>query len=173
MLYTSKFTKLLYSNYMYLFMIACYVFMAVSAINLTLTGISGYWDYKILGASHTRFALFTVLIFTITETLVMYFFITTGKAIKKAVEDGLGNHALWERERKLKMVLFPQLMLTILLVGGWFIHIGAIENNISPMWLHYLLFIVAYIHHFWSLKIKNNAFKSQIAIISELEPEVS
>ena len=78
----------------------------------------------------------------------MYFFITTGKAIKKAVEDGLGNDALWERERKLKMVLFPQLMLTILLVGGWFIHIGAIENNISPMWLHYLLFIVAYVHHF-------------------------
>ena len=102
MLYTSKFTQLLYPNYMYLFMIACYVFMAVSAINLTLTGISGYWDYKILGASHTRFALFTVLIFTITETLVMYFFITTGKAIKKAVEDGLGNDALWEREKKIK-----------------------------------------------------------------------
>ena len=154
-------------------MIACYVFMVMSAINLTLTGMSGYLGFKILGASHTRFALFTVLIFTITETLVMYFFITTGKAIKRAVENGLGNNELWKREKELKMMLFPQLMLTILLVGGWFIHIGAIENNISPLWLHYLLFIIAYVHHFWSLKIKNNAFKNQIAIISELEPEIN
>ena len=100
----------------------------------------------------------------------MYFFISTGKAIKSALESGLGKDDLWSRERKLKMVLFPQLMLTIFLVGGWFIHIGAVENNISPNWLHGLLFMVAYVHHLWSLRLKNNSFKEQISIISELEP---
>ncbi len=155
---------------MYTFMITCYALMLINVINLTLTGASGYWGFEIMGANHTRFALFTILIFTITETVVMYFFISTGKAIKSALESGLGKDDLWSRERKLKMVLFPQLMLTIFLVGGWFIHIGAVENNISPNWLHGLLFIIAYVHHLWSLRLKNNSFKEQISIISELEP---
>ncbi len=156
---------------MYIFMMICYVLMLVNLVNLTLTGASGYWHFDILGASHTRFALFMILIFTITETVVMYFFISTGKAIKSAIESGLGKDDLWSRERQLKMRLFPQLMLTILLVGGWFIHIGAIENQMSPVWVHHLIFALAYMHHFWSLMIKNDSFKEQLSIIAELEPE--
>ncbi len=91
-------------------MLSCYVLMLVNVVNLTLTGTSGYFNFDIFGASHTRFALFMILIFTITETIVMYFFITTGKAIKSAIESGLGNKDLWLSERKLKMQLFPQLI---------------------------------------------------------------
>ena len=156
---------------MYLFMLICYLLMFINFFNLILTGVSGFWNISILGASHVRFALFMILIFTITETIVMYFFITTGKAIKSAVEDGLGNQLLWERERKLKMVLFPQLLLTIFLVGGWFIHIGAVENNLSPAWIHAAIFVIAFLHHTWLLGVKNNAFKEQISIINELEPQ--
>ncbi|MFL2983836.1 MAG: hypothetical protein ACJZ12_05530 [Candidatus Neomarinimicrobiota bacterium] len=144
--------------------------MLFNLINLTLTGASDFFDFNVFGTNHTRFALFMILIFTITETIVMYFFITTGKAIKTALEEGLGKKELWSRERTLKMKLFPQLMLTILLIGGWFIHIGAIENQISPLWLHRLIFIIAYIHHLFSLKIKNDAFKEQLSIISNLDP---
>ena len=156
---------------MYIFMITCYALMLINVINLTITGASGYFNFEIFGASHTRFALFMILIFTITETIVMYFFITTGKAIKSAIELGLGRKELWSMERKLKMRLFPQLMLTISLVGGWFIHIGAVENQMSPIWVHNLIFAIAYIHHLWSLKIKNDSFKQQLSIIAELEPE--
>ena len=152
-------------------MITCYALMLINVINLTITGTSGYFNFEIFGASHTRFALFMILIFTITETIVMYFFITTGKAIKSAIELGLGRKELWSMERKLKMKLFPQLMLTISLVGGWFIHIGAVENQMSPIWVHNLIFAIAYIHHLWSLKIKNDSFKQQLSIIAELEPE--
>ena len=152
-------------------MITCYALMLINVINLTITGASGYFNFEIFGASHTRFALFMILIFTITETIVMYFFITTGKAIKSAIESGLGRKELWSMERKLKMRLFPQLMLTISLVGGWFIHIGAVENQMSPIWVHHLIFAIAYVHHLWSLKIKNDSFKLQLSIIAELEPE--
>ena len=155
---------------MYLFMIICYLLMLINLINLTLTGISGYWSLSLFGTSHARFAIFMILIFTITETVVMYFFISTGKAIKSAILSGLGEELLWKKERKLKMILFPQLMLTIFLIGGWFIHIGAVENDMATKFFHWPLFFIAYIHHIWSLKIKNNAFKKQINIISELEP---
>ena len=121
--------------------------MFVDLLNITLVGASGIFDFTILGATHTRFALFMILIFTITETVVMYFFISTGTAIKTAITEGLGEDLLWLRERKLKMVLFPQLMLTILFIGGWFIHIGAVENNMPTKPLHWPLFIIAYFHH--------------------------
>ena len=68
------------------------------------------------------------------------------------------------------MILFPQLMLTILLIGGWFIHIGAVENNMPTKFLHWPLFIVAFLQHLYSLKTKNDSFKIQLDIISELEP---
>ena len=152
-------------------MITCYLLMLINFINLSLTGLSGYFHFEIMGANHFRFALFTILIFSITETVVMYFFITTGKAIKSALDSGFVDKSLWKRERKLKMVLFPQLMLTILLVGGWFIHIGAVENKLSPNWIHATLFIIAFVHHTWLLKIKNNAFKEQLSIINELESD--
>ena len=143
-------------------MIICYFLMLINLINLIVVGTSGFWGHSVFGTSHTRFALFMILIFTITETVVMYFFISTGKAIKTAITSGLGTQSLWGRERKLKMTLFPQLMLTILLVGGWFI---------PTKWLHWPLFFLAFIHHLWSLKIKNSSFREQLSIISELEPE--
>ena len=53
--------------------------MFINLVNIILVGASGVFEFSIFGANHTRFALFMILIFTITETVVMYFFITTHK----------------------------------------------------------------------------------------------
>ncbi len=153
-------------------MITCYLLMFINFINLLMTGIGGYFHYNILGANHPRFAIFMILIFIITETVVMYFFISTGKGIKSAIEKGLGEITLWDREKQLKGKVFPHLMLTLFLVGGVFIHGGAVDNELPSAWLHGPLFLIAFGHHIWSLVIKNNAFREQLAIISELEPEL-
>jgi len=155
---------------MYLFMISSYALMLINLITITLMGLSGYFNFDILGANHSRFAVFMILVFGITETIVMYFFISTGKGIKLAIEDGLGSPELWKREKKLKMKLFPHLMLTITLIGSVFIHGGAVDNRLSIAWMHGPLFLIAFTHHLYSLYIKNNAFKEQIDIISELDP---
>ena len=152
-------------------MIICYLLMLINCINLTLVGLGGYLHFDVLGAYHARFAIFMILIFLITETVVMYFFISAGKGIKEAIETGLGKKELWTRERKLKMKLFPHLMLTLILVGGVFIHGGAVDTHMPSAWLHGPLFLAAYGHNLWLLVIKNNAFKEQILIIAELEPE--
>jgi len=62
-------------------------------------------------------------------------------------------------------------MLTLFLVGTVFVHGGAVDNKMESAWLHGPFFIIAFGHHIWSLIIKNNAFKEQIAIISELKPD--
>ena len=84
-------------------MIICYLLMLINCINLTLVGLGGYLHFDVLGANHARFAIYMILIFLITETVVMYFFISTGKGIKNAIETGLGKKDLWKKERKLKM----------------------------------------------------------------------
>ena len=154
---------------MYVFMIICYLLMLINTINLILAGISGYFKLSIIGANHVEFALFSMMIFIITETLVMYFFIATGKSIKEAVEKNLGNKEIWEKERKLKMKLFPQLMLTLLLFSIIFIYGGVADNKLPTAYLHGYLFPIAMLHHIWTLKIKNNSFRDQIELIGKLD----
>ena len=150
-------------------MLTCYGFMLLNVINIVLTGLMGFFNITILGATQMRFSLFMILVFLIAEILIMYFFITTGKSIKQAIKDGLGNTILWEREKKLKMKLFPHLMLTILLFSIWFILWGAVDNNHQFSILHKPLFYLAFVHHGWTLIIKNRSFQEQIDIVSELK----
>ena len=153
---------------MYVFMIICYLLMLINTINLFLSGISGYFKLSIIGANHVEFALFSMMIFIITETLVMYFFIATGKSIKEAIEKNLGSKKIWEKERVLKMKLFPQIMLTLLLFSVIFIYGGVADNKLPTAYLHGYLFPIAMIHHIWILKVKNDSFKNQIELIREL-----
>ena len=153
---------------MYVFMIICYLLMLINTINLLLSGISGYFKLSIIGANHVEFALFSMMIFIITETLVMYFFIATGKSIKEAIEKNLGSKKIWEKERVLKMKLFPQIMLTLLLFSVIFIYGGVADNKLPTAYLHGYLFPIAMIHHIWILKVKNDSFKDQIELIREL-----
>tara|TARA_B100000686_G_scaffold153558_1_gene160962 strand:+ start:20949 stop:21398 length:450 start_codon:yes stop_codon:yes gene_type:complete len=149
-------------------MLTCYAFMFFNTINIFLTALLGLFDITIFGTTHMRFSMFMILIFLITEILVMYFFITTGKGIKQAIQDGLGDKGLWNREKKLKMRLFPHLMLTILLFSIWFILWGAVDSNHQFAILHQPLFYLALVHYAWTLVIKNRSFQEQINIISNI-----
>ncbi len=61
-------------------------------------------------------------------------------------------------------------MLTITLVGGWVIHIGAVENQMATAPYHEIFFAIAFLHHLWTLKLKNDAFREQLNIIEQLKP---
>ena len=153
---------------MYIFMLTCYGFMLLNVVTIVLTGLMGLLNFTILGANQMRFSLLMILIFLITEIIVMYFFITTGKSIKQAIKNGLGHEILWDLEKKLKMKLFPHLMLTIMMFSTWFILWGAVDNNHQFAILHKPLFYLAFVHHGWTLIIKNRSFQEQIDIVSEL-----
>ena len=149
-------------------MIVCYFLMVINYINLLLCGSMGYFHFRIVSAHHAQFALFTILIFIMTETLVMYFFIATGKSIKSLLKDHKNGKKLWKKIRFIKIDVFPHIMLTILLFGGLFIHGGAVDNRLQIAWLHGPLFIIAILHHSWSLIVKNRSFRNQIEIVSEM-----
>ena len=165
---------------MYIFMISCYILMVFNLLNLILCGAMGYTTFFIFGANHAQFSLFAILIFVLTETLVMYFFIATGKSMKNILSDQghLNAEHLWNNVKHIKKIVFPHIMITILFIGGLYIfYFGYIKSAISNenlpySWLQGPLYILGLIHHVWSLKIKNDSFKMQIEIVSEMSKDI-
>ena len=161
-------------------MIVCYLLMVLNLINILICGLMGYFNFSFLGANHAQFGLFSILIFVLTETLVMYFFIATGKSIKTILSQEKDNtaHELWEKIIYIKKIIFPHIMFTITLVGGLYIfYFGYIRSNImnesTPYyWIQAPLFFIALIHHIWSLKIKNDSFRLQIEVVNKLSKNI-
>jgi len=157
-------------------MISCYLLMVLNLINILICGLMGYFNFSFLGANHAQFGLFAILIFVFTETLVMYFFIATGKSIKTILSQEKDNTAdeLWEKIKYIKKIIFPHIMLTITLVGSLYIfYFGYIKSNMmnesTPYsWIQAPLFFIALIHHIWSLKIKNDSFRLQIEVVNNI-----
>lgn len=150
--------------------------MVFNLLNLILCGVMGYTTFSIFGANHAQFSLFSILIFVLTETLVMYFFIATGKSMKKILinQADLNTEYLWNKVKHIKKIVFPHIMITILIIGTLYIFYfgyikSAISNeNLTYSWLLGPLYLLGLIHHIWSLKIKNNSFKMQIEIVAEM-----
>jgi len=157
-------------------LISCYLLMIINFINFTISGAMSFFSIQFFGASHAQFSLLAILVFVLTETIVMYFFIATGKSIKNILieNDSSESEKIWEKIKAIKGIIFPQIMLTITIVGILYIfYFGYVTSNsnaenIKYAWISAPLFLISYLHHIWTLKIKNDAFKRQIDIVGEL-----
>ena len=161
---------------MYVFMLSCYLLMIINFINFTISGAMVFFDIQFFGANHAQFSLLAILVFVLTETIVMYFFIATGKSIKNILIENNSSESerLWDEIKSIKRIIFPQIMLTITIVGTLYVfYFGYVTSNsnaenIKYAWVSAPLFFVSYLHHIWTLKIKNDSFKMQIDIVGEL-----
>ena len=157
-------------------MISCYLLMVINLINFTICGAMGIYGTSFFGANHAQFSLFAILIFVLTETVVMYFFIATGKSIKNILVENESplSEKLWNKIKQIKNIIFPQTMLTITLVGTLYVfYFGYIASNankidIAYSWISLPLFTISYLHHIWTLKVKNSSFKMQIEVVDSL-----
>ena len=161
---------------MYIFMLSCYLLMIINFINFTISGAMVFFDIQFFGANHAQFSLLAILVFVLTETIVMYFFIATGKSIKNILIENNSSESerLWDKIKSIKEIIFPQIMLTITIVGTLYIfYFGYVASNsnaenIKYAWISAPLFFIGYLHHIWTLKVKNDSFKMQIDIVGEL-----
>ena len=161
---------------MYIFMLSCYLLMIINFVNFTISGAMVFFDIQFFGANHAQFSLLAILVFVLTETIVMYFFIATGKSIKNILIENNNSESerLWDKIKSIKGIIFPQIMLTITIVGTLYIfYFGYVASNsnaenIKYAWISTPLFFIGYLHHIWTLKVKNDSFKMQIDIVGEL-----
>ena len=161
---------------MYIFMLSCYLLIIINFINFTISGGMVFFDIQFFGANHAQFSLLVILVIVLTETIVMYFFIATGKSIKNILIENNSSESerLWEKIKSIKGIIFPQIMLTIIIIGTLYIfYFGYVASNsnaenIKYAWISAPLFFIGYLHHIWTLKVKNDSFKMQIDIVGEL-----
>ena len=149
-------------------MIFSYLCIAISIFLLALTGLQGYLQFHLIQANHPAFALFTAIFYMFTETLVMFYFIGSGTAIKKSIKMGGGDPALYEKVKKTKMILFPHLTMNMIFIGIVFILGGAVQTGSVAGWIHGLLFDLAFIHFLYVTILQHRGFKENVEIIGEI-----
>ena len=149
-------------------MIFSYLCIAATLILLFLSGLQGYFQFQIFQASHTQFALLVAVFYMFTETLVMFYFIGSGTAIKKTLASLSIETDGYEKVKKTKMLLFPHLTLNMVFVGVVFILGGAVQTGSVAGWIHGLLFDLAFFHFLYTTILQHRGFKENVEIIGEL-----
>ena len=149
-------------------MIICYFCMVISFFLLMLSGVQGYYQFMILKASHQQFALISAIFYMFTETLVMFYFIGSGSAIKKEILSLRIKTNGYEKVKKTKMKLFPHLTLNMFLIGTVFILGGAVQTGSVSGTVHGVLFYLSFIHFIYVILIQHRGFKENINILIEL-----
>ena len=91
-------------------MIICYLFIAITFMLITLTGLQGYFQFYIIQANHPQFALLSVIFYMLTETLIMFYFIGSGTAIKKTIKIADMNTNLYDNVKKNVVTFFSTLL---------------------------------------------------------------
>ena len=150
--------------------------MFINFISFSISGAMVFLNIQFFGASHAQFSLLAILVFVLTETVVMYFFIATGKSIKNILIENNNSESekLWEKIKSIKGIIFPQIMLTVTIVGTLYVfYFGYIASNsnaenVKYAWISAPLFFVSYLHHIWTLKIKNDSFRMHMEVVGEL-----
>ena len=149
-------------------MIFSYLCIAISIFLLALTGLQGYFQFQLIQANHPQFALFTAIFYMFTETLIMFYFIGAGTAIKKTISFLGVKTDGYEKVKKTKMVLFPHLTLNMALIGTVFILGGAVQTGSVSGWIHGLLFDIAFVHFIYTTAVQHRGFKENVEIIGDL-----
>ena len=104
-----------------------------------------------------------------TETLIMFYFIATGKNIKKFIMRNNLDINMYKNILKMKMELFPHIMINMILIGVVFMIGGAVHNSIINAWQHGLLFYIGFIHFSYLILIQHNCFKKNTELVISLD----
>ena len=153
---------------MWLFLYTCYALITVTGALLTAAVVQGFAGIQVLGAGHPAFGFFTTIVFLLTQTAVIFFFVTTGVSVRDFVrERGLGPDLL-QRSRRAHGPVSGQATLSLLLIMGTAISGGAAAAAAIPRWLHLAVAAVTYAHFLMLVVMQHRAFRTQTAIVVEM-----
>ena len=150
---------------MWFFMYSCYLLTALSFVCMLLLGLQGYVQMQVLGINHPAFALLTAIIYLLTETLVMFFFVGTGVSVKEYSHENKLDPSYHQRSVSLKRRLYPPVLLNILLFMIAFITGGAVDTGKLPGFWHGMLFWFVFLHFVKTIVVQHRCFRANTAII--------
>ena len=157
---------------MWILMYISYLLMAIAFFLLSITGLMGYLQFEFIGANHIEFALISSIFYMFTESLIMFYFIATGKKIKEYINDNNCEIELYRKVIKMKMKLFPHVTLNMVVIGAVFILGGAVHNGAFSAWAHGYMFLGGLVHFVWCIVIQHQCFKENTELVITLYENV-
>ena len=153
---------------MWLFLYTCYALITVSGLLLTAAVVQGFTGIQVLGAGHPAFGFFTTIVFLLTQTAVIFFFVATGVSVRDFVrERGLAPDMII-RSRRAHGPVSGQTTLAILLVMVTAVSGGASAAALIPRWLHLAVVAITYAHFLILVVMQHRAFRTQTAIVVQM-----
>jgi hypothetical protein len=153
---------------MWLFLYTCYALITVTGVLFTAAVVQGFAGIPVLGAGHPAFGFFTTIVFLLTQTAVIFFFVATGVSVRDFVrERGLGPDLL-QRSRRAHGPVSGQATLSLLLIMGTAISGGASAAAAIPRWMHLAVVALTYAHFLMLVVMQHRAFRTQTAIVVEM-----
>ena len=153
---------------MWFFMNTCY-FLSLLTFLILLVGLSqSFTHFSVLAANHVTFMILVSIVYCLTETLVIFFFVGTGVSVKEYTRDHNLDVQYHKRSIAIKRRVYPPLMLNLLFMIILFILVGAVDTNRMPAWIYQLIFITCLAHYIKVKIIQHGCFRDNTQIILDM-----
>jgi len=153
---------------MWFFMISCYVMSVMTILMLVLAFVQSIFHFHIFQANHVTFIILTCIIYSFTETLIIFFFVGTGVSIKEYSQDHQLGNDYRQRSLAVKRKIYPPLMLNMLFMIIGFVLVGAVDTRRVPAYVYQLFFLFCMIDYI-RIKIgQNECFRDNTKIILDM-----
>ncbi len=158
---------------MWSLIIISHILMAASFFMLLFSSINGHFIINDLGdLSLTFLSIFSIMIYSFTQSLVLFLIIAINKNIKNLiVENNLSIEAPLYSSYKYKMHMHTSLNLLFMIILGILfagVHTGLINETI-----HNIFFIVGTLHYLYVIYIQYHCFKQIIKLIVRVNDMIS
>tara|TARA_Y100000741_G_scaffold250414_1_gene192549 strand:- start:351 stop:836 length:486 start_codon:yes stop_codon:yes gene_type:complete len=150
---------------MWTLIIISHILMAISSLILLFSSIKGHFIINDLGKLSITFtSIFSIMIYTFTQSLVLFLIIAINKNIKNLVlENKITIEDKLYSSYKYKMHMHTSLNLFFMVTLG--ILFGAVHTGLINETIHNIFFMIGTIHYFYVIYIQYYCFKQIIKLI--------
>lgn len=149
-------------------MYACYLLSLFTFLFLITGFIQSFLAFKILQANHVTFMILTSILYSFTETLVIFFFVGTGVSIREYSESKNLGTGFRQRSLAVKKRVYPPLLLNMLWMVILFVLVGAVDTQRISAWVYQILFVYCIVDYARIKWIQNSCFQENTQIILEM-----
>ena len=144
-------------------MVFSYILMLISFISII---VAAYLGYLSSNQNHILISLFASIIYMLSQTLILFYFITSGSKIKEIIKNNnLDISKYYQPVLDMKMKLFPHIMVNMIIIGVTFIIGGAVHNNIISPLIHSLGFFTGIFHYTWLIILQHRCFIKNTEVV--------
>src|SRR3989338_4936395 len=153
---------------MWFFMHTCYILSLLSLGMILVVFGQSFVPFAVLNASPMSFLVLTSIVYLLTETLVMFFFVGTGVSVKEYMLEHKITGNYHQRSIALKRKLYPQQLLNILILMTAFIFYGAVDTGKMPVGVYQGLLLAGILHFCYAKRIQHQCFRENTDVILKM-----